>query len=74
VDSAGAGPHRRRGVAEQWAAAQTGLKRSTLYRYRSILSAQLVPRCSQYRLADVTQAEISAWVAGLVASGPAPGY
>ncbi|SDY51583.1 Site-specific recombinase XerD [Modestobacter sp. DSM 44400] len=58
--------------AEQWSAAQTGLKPSTLYGYRSILRARIVPRWGQYRLADVTHAEIAAWVAGLVSSDLAP--
>ena len=58
--------------AEQWLAAQTGLKPSTLYRYRSLLRAQLLPRWGQHRLADVTHAEVAAWVAQLVGSGLAP--
>jgi hypothetical protein len=58
--------------AEQWLAAQTGLKPSTLYRYRSLLRAQLLPRWGQHRLADVTHAEVAAWVAQLVAGGLAP--
>jgi integrase len=58
--------------AGQWSAAQTGLKPSTLYGYRSILKARIVPRWGQYRLADVTHAEIAAWVAGLVSSDLAP--
>jgi integrase len=58
--------------AEQWSVAQTGLKPSTLYGYRSILKARIVPRWGSYRLADVTHAEIAAWVAGLVSSDLAP--
>jgi site-specific recombinase XerC len=58
--------------AEQWLAAQTGLKPSTLYRYRSLLRAQLLPRWGQHRLADVTHAEVAAWGAQLVAGGLAP--
>ncbi len=58
--------------AEQWLAAQTGLKPSTLYRYRSLLRAQLLPRWGRHRLADVTHAEVAAWVAQLVAGGLAP--
>ena len=58
--------------AEQWLAAQTGLKPSTLYRYRSLLRAQLLPRWGRHRLADITHAEVAAWVAQLVASGLAP--
>src|SRR5687768_4947859 len=58
--------------AEQWLAAQTGLKPSTLYRYRSLLRSQLLPRWGQHRLADVTHAEVAAWVAELVAGGLAP--
>jgi integrase len=58
--------------AEQWLAAQTGLKPSTLYRYRSLLRVQILPRWGQHRLADVTHAEVAAWVAQLVAGGLAP--
>jgi integrase len=58
--------------AERWLAAQTGLKPSTLYRYRSLLRAQLLPRWGQYRLADITHAEVAAWVAELVGGGLAP--
>ena len=42
---------------EQWLAAQTGLKPSTLYRYRSLLRVQILPRWGRHRLADVTHAE-----------------
>src|SRR3954453_17777019 len=58
--------------AEQWLAAQTGLKPSTLYRYRSLLRVQLLPRWGQHCVADVTHAEVAAWMAELVGSGPAP--
>lgn len=58
--------------AEQWLAAQTGLKPSTLYRYQSLLRAQILSRWGQHRLADVTHAEVAAWVAQLVAGGLAP--
>jgi integrase len=58
--------------AGHWLAAQTGLKPSTLYRYRSLLRAQILPRWGQHRLADVTHAEVAAWVAQLVAGGLAP--
>src|SRR4051794_34408683 len=58
--------------AEQWLAAQTGLKPSTLYRYRSLLRVQILPRWGRHRLADVTHAEVAAWVAQLVAGGLAP--
>src|SRR3712207_7561391 len=44
--------------AEQWLAAQTGLKPSTLYRYRSLLRVQILPRWGRHRLADVTHAEV----------------
>jgi integrase len=58
--------------AQQWLAAQTGLKPSTLYRYRSLLRAQILPRWGRHRLADVTHAEVASWVAQLVAGGLAP--
>jgi hypothetical protein len=38
--------------AEQWLAAQTGLKASTLYRYRSLLRVQILPRWGRHRLAE----------------------
>ena len=58
--------------AEQWLAAQTGLKPSTLYRYRSLLRVQILPRWGRHRLADVTHAEVAGWVAQLVAGGLGP--
>jgi len=53
-------------------AAQTGLKPSTRSRCRSLLSVQILPRWGLHRLADLTHAEVAAWVAQLVAGGLAP--
>jgi integrase len=58
--------------AQQWLAAQTGLKPSTLYRYRSLLRARILPHWGAHKLADVTHADIAAWVAQQVADGLAP--
>ena len=60
------------GWAQQWVAAQTGLKPSTLYRCRSLLRSQILPRRGQHRLADVTHAEVAGWVVDLVSGGLAP--
>src|SRR3954449_12790759 len=53
-------PERGRGTAdawaEQWLAAQTGLKPSTLYRYRSLLRVQILPRWGRHRLPAGTPA------------------
>jgi integrase len=58
--------------AEQWLAAQTGLKPSTSYRYRSLLRSQILPRWGRHRLADMTHADVAAWVADMSARGLAP--
>jgi integrase len=57
---------------EQWVAAQTGLKPSTLYRYRSLLRTQILPRWGRYRLADVSHADVATWVAQMSTGGLAP--
>lgn len=53
--------------AQQWLAAQSGLKPSTRYRYESLLRSQVLPRWGSHRLADVTHAEVAAWVADMSA-------
>jgi integrase len=58
--------------AEQWLTAQTGLKPSTSYRYRSLLRSQILPRWGRHRLADITHADVAAWVADRSARGLAP--
>src|SRR4051794_41553501 len=58
--------------AEHWLAAQTGLKASTLYRYRSLLRSQILPRWGRHRLADVSHADVAAWVADMSARGLVP--
>lgn len=58
--------------AEQWLAAQTGVKPSTHYRYGSLLRTHIVPAWGQHRLADVSHADVAAWVARLRAKGSAP--
>jgi len=58
--------------AEQWLAAQTGVKPSTHYRYGSILRTHIIPAWGQHRLSDVSHADVAAWVARLRAHGSAP--
>jgi integrase len=59
-------------AAEQWLATQTGIKPSTSYRYRSLLRSQILPRWGRHRLADVTRADVAAWVADMSAHGLEP--
>jgi hypothetical protein len=69
-------PERGRIAVEAWAerrlAAQTGLKPSTSYRYRSLLRSQILPRWGRHGLADVSHADVAAWVANMSARGLAP--
>jgi integrase len=58
--------------AQQWLAAQNGLKPSTSYRYRSLLRSQVLPRWGRHRLADVSHADVAAWVADMTTGGLAP--
>ena len=58
--------------AEQWLAAQSGLKPSISYRCRSLLRSQILPCWSRHRLADITHADVAAWVADMSARGLAP--
>jgi integrase len=58
--------------SQQWLAAQSGLKPSTLYRYRSLLRSQVSPRWGNCRLADVSHADVAAWVAQMLNGGLAP--
>src|SRR3712207_4232158 len=58
--------------SEQWLATQTGIKSSTRYRYGSLLRTHVLPLWGSYRLADVTHAEVAAWVARLRSNGSAP--
>jgi integrase len=58
--------------AEQWLASQTGIKPSTHYRYGSLLRTHVLPTWGRHRLADVTHADVAAWVAQLLARGSAP--
>ena len=55
--------------AERWMAAQVHLKPATRHRYRNILRVQILPHWERLRLAEVTHAEVVAWVAGLQADG-----
>lgn len=58
--------------AKQWLEAQTGIKPSTHYRYGSLLRTHILPAWGQHRLADITHADVAAWVARLRSQGSAP--
>jgi integrase len=55
--------------AEKWLAAQVQLKPLTLERYRNIVRVQILPHWERLRLAEVTHADVVAWVAALQADG-----
>jgi hypothetical protein len=57
--------------AGRWLASQTGVKPSTLYRYGNLLRTHVLPTWGKHRLADVTHADVAAWVAKLLAQGSA---
>lgn len=59
--------------AARWRDSQTGIKPSTLYRYGTLLRAHVLPAWGDYRLADVTHADVASWVARLRTQGSAPG-
>jgi integrase len=59
--------------ASRWLDSQTGIKPSTLYRYGTLLRAHVLPAWGDYRLADVTHADVATWVARLRTQGAAPG-
>lgn len=58
--------------AKRWLEAQTGIKPSTHYRYGSLLRTHILPTWEQYRLADITHADVAAWTARLRSQGSAP--
>lgn len=58
--------------AARWLDAQSQLKPTTRARYDSIVRVHLVPRFGTVRLADLTHADVSAWVSCLLAAGMAP--
>lgn len=51
--------------AERWLAGQAQLKPSTRERYAGILRMHVEPTWGKVRLADVSHADIQAWIAGL---------
>ncbi len=59
--------------SDRWLASQTGVKPSTRYRYGNLLRTHVLPTWGQYRLADVTHADVAVWTAGLLTRGSAPG-
>src|SRR4051794_19857439 len=59
--------------AARWLDSQSGIKPSTLYRYRTLLRAHVLPAWGNHRLAEVTHADVATWVARLREGGSAPG-
>lgn len=55
--------------AQRWLAAQVHLKPATRHRYGNLLRVQVLPHWQRLRLAEVTHADVAAWVAGLQADG-----
>lgn len=55
--------------AAKWLEAQVQLKPLTRERYRNILRVQVLPQWEKVRLAEVTHADVVAWVASLQAEG-----
>jgi len=55
--------------AVKWLDAQVQLKPLTRERYRNILRVQVLPHWQKVRLAEVTHADVVAWVAGLQSAG-----
>jgi integrase len=58
--------------ARSWLATQVQLKPSTSARYRVALDRHILPTWAKVPLSAVGYSDVSAWVAGLVASGLAP--
>ena len=58
--------------ARKWIDAQVQLKPLTVERYRNILRVQVLPHWERPRLAEVTHADVVAWLVGLQADGYAP--
>lgn len=55
--------------AARWLEAQVQLKPLTRERYRNILRMQVLPAWDRVRLAEVTHADVVAWIAALQADG-----
>lgn len=58
--------------AERWIEGKANLKASTRERYAGVLATHVLPRWSTVRLANVSHADVQAWIAQLVAGGLAP--
>lgn len=58
--------------AERWYSAQLQLKESTRVRYGGLLRVHILPAWSSVRLVDVSHADVSSWVQGIVAGGSSP--
>lgn len=58
--------------AQKWIDAQVQLKVQTRERYKNIVRVQVLPRWGRLRLAEVTHADVVAWIALLRAEGYAP--
>ncbi|HET7689763.1 MAG TPA: tyrosine-type recombinase/integrase [Nocardioidaceae bacterium] len=55
--------------AAKWLESQVQLKPLTRERYRNIIRVQILPRWEKVRLAEVTHADVVAWIASLQADG-----
>lgn len=55
--------------AAKWLESQVQLKPLTRERYRNIVRVQILPRWEKVRLAEVTHADVVAWIASLQADG-----
>jgi integrase len=55
--------------AAKWLDAQVQLKLLTRERYKNIVRVQVLPRWQRVRLAEVTHADVVAWIASLQADG-----
>ena len=55
--------------AESWMASRVHLKPKTLASYESLLRTRIRPRWATVSLADVTNAEVAAWVASMRSEG-----
>lgn len=58
--------------ADRWLATKVGVKGSTLNGYEGLLRSWVLPRWRSVPLTRVTNADVAAWVAGMVAEGLSP--
>lgn len=56
-------------VADGFLASQGHLKERTLYEYKSLTKAMLLPQWGERRVNEIRRSEIEAWLAGLIGDG-----